>query len=80
MGEEEAALVKKQTKAQQEDMFGIFNPRVGRMRKLRKRRREAGFIECNVWVPEEAREELRRYAKKLIDNCDRDLPSSSDRS
>lgn len=60
----------------QPDMFGHFNPRVGSMRKLRQERRDAGFTEVVVWVPEERKEELKQLAKDWVRNCPRDMPRS----
>lgn len=69
-------MTKKRKDAEQQDMFGHFNPRVGTMRKIREARRDAGFIEVTVWSPIEHREKIKEYAKQLLKNCGRDMPHS----
>lgn len=60
------------------DMFGIIRKRTGTMRTIRQERRDAAFTELSLWVPEEKKEELKRYAKQLIEQCGRPLPRSKD--
>lgn len=60
----------------QQDMFGHFDPKTGVMRKIRAERRNAGFTEVALWVPNERKEELREIARKMVKNCPREMPRS----
>ena len=60
------------------DMFGIINPKVGAMRRLREMRRKAGFVEVTVWVPETDRERIKQEAARVIQSSGKTFPNASD--
>lgn len=64
--------------AGQLDMFGIINPKVGAMRRLRDMRRKAGFVEVTVWVPEPDRDLIKETAARLVKDCGKQFPSAGD--
>lgn len=69
---------RKINKGSQDDMFGLFDPRIGTMRRVRDARRLAGFVEVAVWIPEERKDDLKNYAKKLRSASGRTMPRSKD--
>lgn len=62
----------------QSDMFGLLNPKVGAMRRLREMRRKAGFVEVTVWVPAEDRERIKSDASEFIKSSGKHFPSAGD--
>jgi hypothetical protein len=71
--------MKKPKKTEQADMFGLLNPKVGAMRRLREMRRKAGFVEVTVWVPAEDRERIKNNAAEFIQSSGKHFPSSGDK-
>ena len=51
---------------------------IEKMRGVRAARREEGFKEVAVWIPEEETEALRNYATELRTSCGRRMPKSTD--
>jgi hypothetical protein len=72
-------VTKKPKKPEQADMFGMLNPKVGAMRRLRDMRRKAGFVEVSVWVPAEDRERIKQDAAELIQSSGKHFPSAGDK-
>lgn len=72
-------MTKKPKKSEQADMFGMLNPKVGAMRRLRDMRRKAGFVEVSVWVPAEDRERIKQDAAELIQSSGKHFPSAGDK-
>lgn len=60
------------------DMFGIINPKVGAMRRLREMRRKAGFAEVTIWVPETDRERIKAEAHRLVQSSGKPFPNATD--
>ena len=44
------------------------------VRALAEKRREAGFVRIDVWVPQESEIEMRRTARRMIAKCGRRIP------
>lgn len=53
---------------------GDGKEKADRMAEIRKDRREAGFTEVTVWVPEEDTRDIRDLAWDLVDEAEREFP------
>lgn len=71
--------MKNPTKKEQADIFGLLNPKLGSMRRLREMRRKAGFVEVTVWVPVEDRERIKSNASEFIQSSGKHFPSVRDK-